>query len=698
MNSFPVAALQRLLLAGLLASAPAAQAGPFIFADATNGVDIVLHPTGYNGTGGVLNVNVCITPGTPNEAAMTQSMRNMIAVYNQLLPTTGNLRSNFLPAGTLDFESVALHELGHCIGKAHVNAASESGLSGSNQNYTKATRGANGNFNLKAGTDTIIGSADDRRKDDINLHWYRIANNNPFTIDYSTVDFTTYARAKASLPLGDRFAANGDRTVGTSVLSTPHTEAVMQQGTFFSEIQRTLTPDGVATVRLGMSGIDEIQGTSDDYTLHLNLATSNCDINVSFDIAAGQGLAFCSVSGTGIGGNHLSIVNPSMHFNAVDYNWFFNTAAPCSKTLALTQNQWTMFSLPCSVGISTGNTVVDVLGDDLAGVYDTNWAVYERDAAGDVYTKLAPTDVLATGKGYWVFTDQPGQSFNVQGQFNGSPDTLLRGVAGGRSNLVGHPFDFNVDWSAVQIVDGALVQDLATAVAEGDLSETYHVWNGNAYDAFDASTLGMIGTLRPFDGIWVKTFKDGIYLRVPYVVSAVFPEVVGASAAGLAPVTRAGSSATRPGAASGGNQRGDGSWFVRVIVESGDFQDSGNVLGQLPDASDGQDKHDLVELEPFDDSYLTVIFPHDDWAGDAWAYTSDFHAVSRKPRGEWVFAVLSSIDVSQVSLRLEGPRKILRRASLTDLETGRKVRFNKGAYTFEASPGVRYFAFRIGGR
>jgi len=118
-------ALIFVFVVGMLWAPSSLVAGSYIFAGDANGVDLILHPTGYAGAGGVLNLNVCITPGTPNEVAMEQSVRNIIAVYNQRLATTGNLRTNFLPNGVLDFESVALHELGHCIGKAQVlNAGS----------------------------------------------------------------------------------------------------------------------------------------------------------------------------------------------------------------------------------------------------------------------------------------------------------------------------------------------------------------------------------------------------------------------------------------------------------------------------------------------------------------------------------------------------------------------------------------------
>jgi hypothetical protein len=682
-----------LLACGLLLSGGALQAGPFIFAGEAYGTDLILHPTGYTGSGGQIELNVCLQPGTANQAAMEQSVRNIVAVYNQLLPTTGNIRFGIIPGSAVDFESVALHEVGHCLGKAHVNLASESGLSEANQDYTKSTDGGPPNqFNLGVGADGVRGSGDDVRGDDVNLHWFRMANNNPFTLDYATVDSTTYARDLADLPAGHLFAANGNRTVGASVLNTPNTEAVMQQGTYFGEIQRTLTPDGVATLRYAMSGLDEIAGTADDYTFHLNFieTTVGCDLKLQF--STDVGLAYCGVSGSSISGDHWEITSAEMYFGE-EYTWFFNSATPCDRSLAIPQDQWTLFTLPCSVGISTGNTLADVLGDDLSGAYSVTWVVYERDAATDSYRKLAPNDTLHTGKGYWIYTTQAAQSINVVGQYNGSPDIPLRGAADGKANLVGHPFDFSVDWADVQVVDGAEVQSLAEAVADGDISETYHVANGNGYNAYDASTPGMIGTLNEFDGIWVKAFKDGIYLRVPFIAAA-SPAPDAATAAGESVAIQRSQTTDVSVWPVAREIEGD-SWFVRLIVESGNYRDDGNVLGQLPDSVDGMDKHDLEELVPFGEHFLTIVFPHEEWESDAWGFTSDFHATSLRPQGEWVFAVHASSDVTHASLRLEGPAKILKKAKLRDLETGKLVKFSRGGYRFDLDGGPHYFSFKV---
>jgi len=313
-------------------------AGAYIFADEVNGVDLVTHPGTYTGTEDVVTVRVCIAETSPNATDMEYSIKNNIAIFNQLAPITGNVQSgggNNVPSNAIDFESVALHEIGHCLGLAHVNAASESGQTGAQQNYTKATDGVDNVFNLNAGADGVIGSSDDVRGDDVNLHWFRRLNNDPFTIG-TVIDSTTYSRDLADLPAGHNFAANADRDVSI-LLGWPKTEAVMQQGTFFDEAQRRLGHDDVATLRYAASGVNELEddpgnpNETDNYTIVLEYggisSASNCDISMSF--TSTTGLAFCSVSGAFIDPpNHVRVTNATIEFGQ-GFTWFFNfNAAP----------------------------------------------------------------------------------------------------------------------------------------------------------------------------------------------------------------------------------------------------------------------------------------------------------------------------------------------------------------------------------
>ncbi|MEM1178263.1 MAG: hypothetical protein AAGM22_07970 [Acidobacteriota bacterium] len=298
-------------------------AGAFLGAS-DSASDLVLHPIGYDGTGGQLDVSICIDPASTEIPQMEVPMQNVATIWNALEPTTGNLflgGNNEIPQGQIDWESTILHEIGHCIGLAHPNAASESGLPGNDRNYTKAGNGANNVFDIDPGTDGVIGSADDLRGDDVNLHWFN-ASNNPFVLE-STVDGTTYTRDPGSLPPGDLFAANADRTVSALPrYGLPNTEASMQQGAFTDEAQRTLVADDIATVRIAAAGLDEIEGTADDYTLNLVYAgvTNSCDIVVR--LINTTSFAFCSTSSTSIGSDGHRVLT-SAAVTTGNFSWFF---------------------------------------------------------------------------------------------------------------------------------------------------------------------------------------------------------------------------------------------------------------------------------------------------------------------------------------------------------------------------------------
>jgi len=308
----------------VLAAPPAAEAGAYIFAGASNGVSVVAHPITYFGTGGVIRVGVCIDPASPIAADAEISVRNIITTFNAFQPQNGNVllgASNDIPAGQVDFESTALHELGHCIGLAHPNTASESGLGGANTNYTRTTRGADNTYDLDAGADGVRGSSDDLRGDDLNLHWFEIGVNNPFT-QPATVEGSTYSRDLVNLPAGHTFAANADRALST-LMGLPLTEAVMQQGAFTDEDQRALAFDDVTTLRFGMSGIDEIAGNADDYTIELFYAgmTTACDVLIRTTQTA---FASCSTGATTLVGDHIRITSATITLGGTNVNWYFN--------------------------------------------------------------------------------------------------------------------------------------------------------------------------------------------------------------------------------------------------------------------------------------------------------------------------------------------------------------------------------------
>lgn len=436
------------LAVGLVLLGPApSTAGTFIFSGESNGVDIVTHPTGYDGTGGTVTVTVCIDPASPNAADMEIPVQNIVATLNGLQPTTGNVVSggdNNVPATSVDFESVALHEVGHCIGMGHPNLASESGLSDPDANGTKSTDGADDAFDPGAGTDGVHGSSDDLRDDDVNLHWFRTSNNNPFTLA-SIVDSTTYARDTGDLPSGHDFAANAGRDVAGLLLGSSDTEAVMQQGTFGDEAQRTLGHDDVATLAYGMSGLDELQGTSDDYTIDLSYSglTDSCDVVLKFDDAE-TGFAVCKTSGISFPSphsDHVVLTDAKAFFNT-GFNWFFNDQAIGSATLSVRKK--TLPDGDTTDFAFTGDVAGTIEDDQLlsesvpAGTYSSTetvpsgWSLVtircdDGDSTGDVGTATATFEVASDEAVTCTFTNcsDSVQSFrDVSGQTVSTAETF----------------------------------------------------------------------------------------------------------------------------------------------------------------------------------------------------------------------------------------------------------------------------------
>ncbi len=399
----------------------------YVFAGEVNGEDIITHPAGYTGAGGNVVVNVCVVPGTANATAMEVSVQNSINVWNALASTTPNLQSANVPAGQIDFESVLLHEVGHCIGEAHTNLGAQTGVTGVNTDFTNSTDGANNTFTFNDGADNVIGSGDDVRGDDANLHWFNMANNDPFLLQPIT-DSSTFSRDLSDLPTGDLFAANGARAVSLA-LGYGQTEAVMNQGTNFGEAQRTLAADDVHGINLAKSGVDEVQGTGDDYNLTLNYLgisnSNNCDINIQFDVTAG--FAFCSVGGTfvGSGGDHVSITTANIFFDTDAVTWFFNQTPNNTPPPAATCD-----GLPATVDLNLGQ--VPTPGPD----------VIVGTPAGETINGLGGDDVICGMGGFDIIMGGSGNDIIYGGDENGvdtAPNDLFGGT--GDDFIIGSQLD-----------------------------------------------------------------------------------------------------------------------------------------------------------------------------------------------------------------------------------------------------------------
>ncbi len=353
----------RIAAALLLSSLPSlAVAGSFI--GSNSAPERVMHPVGTRLLPPHVaspTTTVCLDPaGLPASGNAEQSIRNAIATFNRLTAEQGNVVSGAsagVAGGQVDFESVFLHELGHCIGMDHnVLGPSEVGgcslgNAGTCQSdpslfATVSTKGVNNSFQVNAGGDGQRASRDDTRGDDTNRHWYRRNVNNPFEMPPATVDRQTYAVTTGFLPGGHTYpeAATSHSPCSSPSSNTAalpgrvaNTENVMFPVLCSANAIRELAPDDVTTLRIARAGVDGVQGTSDDYVPQISYAgiTDSCDVVLRF---SGSGVGFCSVSFQ-VNGNNSAIVSGSITVGqTTSIPWHFNqtdTTVPASADLSV---------------------------------------------------------------------------------------------------------------------------------------------------------------------------------------------------------------------------------------------------------------------------------------------------------------------------------------------------------------------------
>lgn len=348
---------RRLLALCAACMAAPAMAGTFIdFSSPDAGA--IMHPDSYNGVGGEYVVTVCLNPAkkptpavNPEDDDPEQALRNVVAEFNRLQGTSGNVvnaAAEGVPLGRPDFESVAVHELGHCIGLDHntIGPSEVAELGGCDENggtpapscssnearqlryFANSYNGPNALMNVDDGADNARGSRDDIRGDDLNRNWFRIGSNDPFEVAGATVDRTTHRIA--GFPGGHLFAevatsfnpCNNPVSDTSTLRGEPATSAVMFPVLCTNNVVRQTSWDDVTTLRIAQSGSDGIAGNADDYTVRMEYVgeSSSCDIVVEFE--SGPGFAFCGVQG--FDGNPNQRITAATANFEISVDWFFN--------------------------------------------------------------------------------------------------------------------------------------------------------------------------------------------------------------------------------------------------------------------------------------------------------------------------------------------------------------------------------------
>lgn len=332
---FPTVSL--FLLTAFLVPAP--DSGAFTYVTSVKNPSVVVHPAGYDGTGGELVVTLALHPDFAEMADEVDfSATQAAAIWSSLLIWDENLAPSIeIPEdGGTDFFGTLVHELGHMLGLGHPTLIPEGlELRRGRGKFSTASPGPNGRLDLDEGEDGLRGSADDQRGDDINAVFFKIEDNNPFTLPANGVfDSTTYSLDVEKLPPGHTWPIIGSREVASEIYSREHSENIMVSGGSLTrgQVRRGLTPDDVAGIRYAMSGLDEIQGTSDDYTLEVEYlgVSDEADVIIRFDLESGYAVA--AIGTRPISGNHTAMgTNRHIRYNPNpprNRKWYFPQPEP----------------------------------------------------------------------------------------------------------------------------------------------------------------------------------------------------------------------------------------------------------------------------------------------------------------------------------------------------------------------------------
>lgn len=129
------------------------------------------------------------------------------------------------------------------------------------------------------------------------------------------------------------------------------------------------------------------------------------------------------------------------------------------------------------------------------------------------------TSISPIGNGYWLNIDRPTVLDTTQlptpGVSSSSPLAIdsvgIKVYAGnGGWNMIGAPFLFPVDWNAVSVVADGVAHSLGDAVQLGYISPVLVSYISGDYSYSVAPS----GRLEPFQGYWVRTYRD-VTLVVP---------------------------------------------------------------------------------------------------------------------------------------------------------------------------------------
>jgi hypothetical protein len=277
---------------------------------------------------------------------------------------------------------------------------------------------------------------------------------------------------------------------------------------------------------------------------------------------------------------------------------------PDAQPYGSAQNAYRLISVPLDLDDKKPDAV---LQDDLGPYDDTRWRFLElRD--DQTYAEFPNTSPMAPGKAFWLIVAEAGRVIGTGPGKSNRTDEKYAVALHLKWNFIGNPFNFTIPVANLRLQSNGQSPD-------------FHFYDGTWRDP--ENTLVM----KPFEGYAVYSENGDTLFIDPDLSSGTTPSLTGRETL----------------------------WSIRILAQSRQAPDVNNVARVVKEASRARDRMDHPE-PPGVGEYVSVYFPHRDWAPPSPGYCID--ARPEFSRGEiWEFEVATNIR-DRVNLTFEGVAQV----------------------------------------
>lgn len=315
------------------------------------------------------------------------------------------------------------------------------------------------------------------------------------------------------------------------------------------------------------------------------------------------------------------------------------------------QNAYRMVSIPLNL---TKTTITDQFASLPKGNMGADWRLF-RFSPGETEPKEYPDiEGFSPGIAFWLITSNDFRLKSPGGMTVTTADPFTIELKPGWNDIA-NPWIFDISWNDIDNLSSA------------NLSKPYSYegsWS-------DPSTSSLV--LKPWTGYAVNNLEiSKVWIRLnPNPAKSVAKEAVSDT---------------------------DFLWELTLAAAAGLASDRANHVGVHSGASTEWDPFDHVE-PPVIGEYVSVVFPHRDWA----RYPSDYTIDVRPPDGvlAWDFDVRTNIANERVTVSLEGlaALPVGTTVEVFDRDNDRKMEIAGGSFSFHSGNGItgRRFTLSVEG-